>query len=65
MADVAWSLRPELTVPATALKLFREDIARAKAIIAHAGPVPLFSPTTSGWLRGAVLVALPGKPCYP
>jgi hypothetical protein len=30
----------ELTVPATALQHFKEDIARARAIVAHADPLP-------------------------
>jgi hypothetical protein len=30
----------DVTVPATALQHFREDIARAKAIVAHADPLP-------------------------
>ena len=33
-------LRLELTVPATALQHFEEDIARARAIVAHAGLLP-------------------------
>ena len=28
-------------MPATALQHFREDIARAKAIVSHAAPLPL------------------------